>query len=73
MPKTIEEITSKINEKLTSELKRDDAEELLKDIRADISSLKESAQEKYKEIVDKKVDELRKIIKENLFAEEEPN
>jgi hypothetical protein len=55
MPKTIEEIISKINEKLSTELDEDYARELLGDIGVDLIGFKKSAEEKHKEIVDEKV------------------
>jgi len=69
MPKTIEEIIKKIDEKFSKELNRDDAEDFLRVVRTDLNELKEQSGENFKELVDNKVDELKKIIKKNLDEE----
>ncbi|KLL03873.1 MAG: hypothetical protein MRERV_32c050 [Mycoplasmataceae bacterium RV_VA103A] len=72
MAKTIEEIINKIDEKLAKELDRSDAEELLNDLNVDFGILNKNTETKYKEITEKKIKELKKVISKNLLADEEP-
>lgn len=72
MSKLIEEINnviSKINENLTSELSGSKAKKLLVDIEGNLEDIEENAEAKHKSIVNKKVEELKKIINENLSGE----
>jgi predicted transcriptional regulator len=68
--KKIDGIVKKINENLSEELDRDNAEELLNDINVDLRVLKKNVEEKHKEIVDGKAKELKKIIDKNLDEDE---
>lgn len=73
MSKLIEEtnkIIGKINKNLSDTLRRAKAEVLLDEIKDDLEALRKDAEENYKKIVDKKVEELQSIIDKNL--EEEP-
>jgi len=70
MAKTIEEIINKIKEKISTELDEDYARELLTEIGVDLIGLKKSAEKKHKEIVEKKIKELKEIIDKSRSKEE---
>jgi len=69
MSKTIEEINKiidKIDENLPKGLGGDEAEEFLTEIIANLREVKKVTEEKYKEVVNKKTDEIKKGINKRL-------
>src|SRR5688572_11759076 len=66
----IDQIINKIEENVAKKLSKDEFQELLVNIDDNLIGVKKNAEEKQKKAVDKKVDELRGKIEENLSNEE---